>query len=187
MNERVFVIDLARCTGCQTCAVACRDRTDIPDDMALLHVETTESGAYPNPDLTHRVIHCFHCGRPTCVDACPAGAIWKRSGGLVTLEAGRCTGCGECLEACPFHALALLPAGVAAKCDGCADEVAAGWDPTCVRSCPMRALAYVTPTTLPLDGRVPDAAFRDHGVEPAVVYLCRPRQQGPGWPPRAEC
>jgi Fe-S-cluster-containing dehydrogenase component len=175
MNARVYVIDLARCTGCQTCAVACRDRAGTPDGMALLRVETTESGTYPNPNLTHRVLHCFHCGRPACVDACPTGALWKRTDGLVALEPGQCTGCGECLGACPFHALVLLSTGVAAKCDGCADEIAVGWDPTCVRSCPMRALAYLAPTTLPREGRVPDPAFTDYGVEPAAMYLCRPR------------
>jgi len=182
MSERVFVIDLARCTGCQTCSVACRDRADVPDDMALLRIETTESGTYPNPDLTHRVMHCFHCGQPACVDACPTGAIWKQSGGLVTLEAGQCIGCGGCLEACPFHAVVLLPTGVAAKCDGCADELAAGWDPTCVRSCPMRALRYAAPATLRLEGRMLEAALRDHSAEPAVAYLCRPRQHGIGRP-----
>jgi anaerobic dimethyl sulfoxide reductase subunit B (iron-sulfur subunit) len=185
VNERVFVIDLTRCTGCQTCAVACRDRADVPDHVALLRVETTESGTYPNLNVVNRVIHCFHCGRPACVDACPTGAIEKQSGGLVAIERGRCSGCGECLEACPFHAVALLPSGIAVKCDGCADEVAAGWDPTCVRSCPMRALDYVPPTTPPFEGRVPDAAFRDHSMEPAVLFLCWPRQQSFGLPSSA--
>ena len=64
-----------------------------------------------------------------------------------------------------------LDGGVASKCDGCADETARGWDPTCVRACPMRALGWGADGEKP--GRVADEAFDDHGIGPSVIYWRR--------------
>jgi hypothetical protein len=52
-----FTVDLARCIGCKTCAVACQDRAGLPDDLDWLRVETHEGGAYPTPTLSYRVVH----------------------------------------------------------------------------------------------------------------------------------
>jgi anaerobic dimethyl sulfoxide reductase subunit B len=175
VSECVYSIDLARCTGCQTCRIACRDRADLPDRVDWLRVEEREGGAYPAPTLTYRVVHCFHCTEPSCVAACPERGITRNPGGLVTIDQTACIGCGQCVGACPFGAIALLPEGPATKCDGCPDEVARGWDPTCVRACPMRALAYGRPETRRAN-RVPDDQFEDHGLGPAVAYWKRSRE-----------
>ena len=173
MSKPVFIVDMASCTGCYTCSVACKDRAGLPDELDLLRVEEHESGAYPVPNLDYRVIHCFHCAAPPCADVCPEEAISKQDNGLIAIDAEKCIGCGKCVEACPFGAIVMLPDGIAAKCDGCADEVARGWKPTCVRACPMRALRY-EPTGKPLSGnRYQDPDFDDHGIEPAVLYLRR--------------
>ena len=173
MNETVFAIDLARCTGCFACSVACKDRAGLPDDLDLLRVEEHETGAYPETGLYFRVIHCFHCDDPPCVEACPSKGISKGEDGLVTLAGEECLECAECAAACPFGAIVMGPDGAAVKCDGCADEVARGWDPACVRSCPMRALWYGPPDAVPVENRVRDARFDDQGIGPAVLYLCR--------------
>ena len=174
MSANRFIVDVARCVGCYTCAVACKDRAGLPDDgVDLLRVETHEEGAYPRPSLYFRVVHCFHCDEPACVEVCPTGALAKGPDGLVRLDAETCSGCGDCLEACPFSALVMLPEGIAAKCDACADELARGWEPTCVRACPMRALRYETTERALPQGRIPDPAFDGHGIGPAVLYLRR--------------
>jgi Fe-S-cluster-containing dehydrogenase component len=90
----------------------------------------------------------------------------------VQVERKRCNGCGNCLAACPFGVIVLSPEGRAFKCDGCADEVALGEDPTCVRACPMRALAY-SDQAPDWPKRVADGAFGDHGVGPRVTYVRR--------------
>jgi anaerobic dimethyl sulfoxide reductase subunit B (iron-sulfur subunit) len=173
MNDRVFIIDLARCIGCGTCSVACKDRAGLPDEVDLLQIETTESGAYPAPDVTHRVVHCFHCAHAPCVDACPVEALTHTADGFVELDKEACTGCGRCEETCPFAAVTVLPEGIAVKCDGCADELAAGIEPTCVRACPMRALSYApVPEPLPT-GRVRAVETRGQGAAPRVCYLQR--------------
>jgi anaerobic dimethyl sulfoxide reductase subunit B (iron-sulfur subunit) len=174
MNGALFVMDMASCVGCYACSVACKDRAGLPDALDLLRVEEHEGGAYPEPTLYYRVVHCFHCESPPCAEACPTQALAKSEGGLVVMDAGKCTGCGDCISACPYDAIVMLPEGVVAKCDGCPDEVAKGWQPTCIRACPMRALGYGPANdTLP-ENRVQDASSKNFGIGPAVLYLCRP-------------
>jgi anaerobic dimethyl sulfoxide reductase subunit B (iron-sulfur subunit) len=173
VSERRFIIDLARCTGCQACSIACKDRAGLPDELDWLRVEAHEGGSYPLPTLTYRVVHCFHCAAPPCAEVCPPGAIARHADGWVQIDAGLCTACGACVEACPFAAIVMPPQGAAAKCDGCADEVQRGWEPTCVRACPMRALGYGPETSASFQMRVEDPDL-DHGIGPAVRYLRRP-------------
>lgn len=175
MSAKVFVIDTARCTGCHACSMACKDRADLPDEFDLVRIEERETGTCPETAVSFRVVHCFHCAEPPCAEACPAGALSRDEGGLVSLDLAECTGCGECVEACPFRAIVVLPGGKAAKCDGCADEVARGLDPTCVRACPMRAMAYVPSEDVKRQGRT--VLIDGHGIGPAVLYLVRVRSQ----------
>jgi anaerobic dimethyl sulfoxide reductase subunit B (iron-sulfur subunit) len=172
VNQHLYTIDLARCTGCQACSIACKDRAGLPDDLDWLRVEEHEEGAYPHPIVTYRVSHCFHCAEPPCVYVCPMGALVKSQDG-VQLKADLCVACGTCIEVCPFAAIVMRPEGVASKCDGCADEVAQGWAPTCVRACPMRALGLVQDNSALPENRVQDD-FYDCGIGPAVRYLRRP-------------
>ncbi|MBC7315759.1 MAG: 4Fe-4S dicluster domain-containing protein [Chloroflexi bacterium] len=177
MTRNLYVIDLGRCTGCRACAIACRDRAHGGDGLAWLRVETTEAGQYPHVRITHRVVHCFHCSQAPCIAACPTEALVREARGLVQVIGERCVRCGACVEACPFGAITLGDQGPATKCDGCADELAQGREPTCVRACPMRALHYVEEQVWALPPRrVVDEAFDGHAAGPAVRYLKRPEE-----------
>ncbi|MHC4506051.1 MAG: 4Fe-4S binding protein, partial [Planctomycetota bacterium] len=72
MSRDVFVIDEARCTGCHACAIACKDRADLPDEVDWLLVREGETGTFPETAISFRIVHCFHCDEPPCVEACPA-------------------------------------------------------------------------------------------------------------------
>jgi anaerobic dimethyl sulfoxide reductase subunit B (iron-sulfur subunit) len=69
--------------------------------------------------------------------------------------------------------VAIDLSGIATKCDGCADEVDSGLDPTCVRACPMRALQYGRVEKEVAACRTEDDRFDDHGIGPSVSYLRR--------------
>jgi anaerobic dimethyl sulfoxide reductase subunit B (iron-sulfur subunit) len=167
-----FYVDLARCTGCDTCAIACKDRANLPDDVDWLRVERRELGRYPDVRLAFRVVHCFHCARPACLEACPVAAITRDNAGWVQIDASACTGCAACISACPFGAIVLGGDHLATKCDGCVDEVAAGIGPTCVRACPMRVLFHAPVESVDRP-RVEDPSWHDHGLAPRVWYGVR--------------
>jgi anaerobic dimethyl sulfoxide reductase subunit B len=197
MARAMFIIDLARCTGCHACAVACKDRgardelgrnTALPDDVDMLWVHSEERGHYPQADveplaLTFRPVHCFHCqdagvAANGCATACPVEAIQADDDGHWRVDLDTCVRCGACAEVCPFEAIDQLADGTPVTCDGCVDELARGWEPICVRACPMRALAYgpydgPVPSAEDYAGREPDLAWDAHGLRPRVVYLER--------------
>lgn len=55
----------------------------------------------------HAVVDAGRCaGCGACVEACPSGAIALED--VAVVERGRCAGCGACLGACPVDALALV-------------------------------------------------------------------------------
>ena len=70
------------------------------------------------------------------------GAIMRDSKtNAVIVDEDACTGCGQCIEKCPFGVLISHPdTKKAVKCDLC------GGDPRCVDVCPTNVLYY---TTLP--------------------------------------
>jgi Fe-S-cluster-containing dehydrogenase component len=95
----------------------------------------------------------------------------QQDDGLVQVDPATCIGCGQCIDACPFGAVVLGPEDVAVKCDGCADEVARGWEPTCVRACPLRALSVQSAEDALPPHRQVDEGFDGEGIEPRVRYL----------------
>lgn len=138
-----FYFDQTRCTGCYTCIVACKDWNDIkPGPVSLRRVISIEKGKYPDLFAAFLSISCYHCGKPACVEVCPCDAIYKREeDGLVVVDREACAGCGVCGDACPYDVPQFDEAdGRMQKCNFCLDRLAAGQKPTCVGSCPMRAL-----------------------------------------------
>jgi Fe-S-cluster-containing dehydrogenase component len=169
---KLFTIDTGRCIGCHACSVSCKDRAGLPDNYDLLRVERVEFGSFPKVEMFYRVSHCFHCESPACFEACRFDAISKNEDGYVILDENKCTGCGLCVDACPFEAIIKIPSKKVMKCDGCYDEVAIGLDPTCVRACLTRALSFKEVNKLSDLERI-DRDFNSFGIGPAVIYLIK--------------
>lgn len=147
MMQLAFYIDQTRCIGCYTCVVACKDWNDIPDGPAnWRRLVSIEQGVYPHPFWAFLPVNCWHCAEPTCVLACPEGAIIKRNDdGIVTVDQAACLGrdeCGLCLEMCPYQApqFGVEENAKMQKCDFCLERWYGGKSPVCVAACPTRAL-----------------------------------------------
>lgn len=123
-----------RCTGCFACMVACREKNNLPSGVFYLLLRSEEGQKYLQV--------CRQCAKPQCAAACRHGA-WKKQGHVLVSVPERCTGCGACLEACPYQAVSFCPESKkAGKCSLCVSVAGnpAGFSPACVKACPVGAL-----------------------------------------------
>jgi formate dehydrogenase iron-sulfur subunit len=159
MAEKVKLIDVAKCTGCRGCQLACKQWNGLPAG------QTVAAGTYQNPpDLqpnTWTLIRfqevaakdgvkwlfrkdgCMHCTNAACVKVCPSGALYYSDLGTVGIIKERCIGCKECVSACPFE----IPrydsvTDKVYKCDLCLTRIRADLPPACVKACPTGALTF---------------------------------------------
>ena len=76
-----------------------------------------------------------------CVEACPTAAMNRDETGIVSIDQGKCMGCGYCEWACPYSAPQYQAgSGQMSKCDFCRDELKTGNAPACVAACPTGAM-----------------------------------------------
>lgn len=167
MTRYGMAIDLSRCIGCNTCAVACKVSNNLPKDVwwNVVHTEgrdfaDTSKGTYGGEmQLSWLPVNCMHCENAVCEEVCPTGATVKRDDGIVTVDEETCIGCKSCMEACPYDVHRLIenepeyylelpigdPAakshkgGTVEKCDFCAGRIDRGEKPACMELCPGRA------------------------------------------------
>jgi len=83
---------------------------------------------------------CNHCLNPSCVAACPSGAIYKRGeDGIVLIDQTRCRAWRSCVAACPYKKTFYnWAAGKSEKCILCFPRIESGQPPACFHSCPGR-------------------------------------------------
>ena len=144
MKQKGFYYNSTICTGCKTCAIACKDKNDLPVGVNFRRVYSFEGGKFPNPWAYNLSLGCNHCAEPKCAANCPTGAIYKReSDGLVVQDHDKCIGCRMCVWSCPYEGPQYIEKeGKVGKCDGCADLVDKGENPACVDACIMRAIEF---------------------------------------------
>ena len=174
MAGKAILYDATKCTACRACQVACKQWNE------LKAVVTTNRGTYENPpDLswdtwikmefrevgnngnfrwlfTRRA--CMHCTDAGCVTVCPTKALYYHESGFVAYDESKCSGCGYCVEACPF-AVPRSGSGFITgirtmhKCTFCQDRVTNDMEPACVKTCPTGALTYGDRATLLAEGK----------------------------------
>jgi tetrathionate reductase subunit B len=157
MPKKIFVIDVAKCNGCHTCQVACKDEHVTNDWTPIakpqpetgqfwLKLEQRVRGTVPKVKVAYRPHLCMHCDQAPCMDACPVeDAIYKREDGLVIIDPVKCSGCRLCVDACPYNVIFFNEGlNIAQKCTGCAHLLDDGWkEPRCADACPTAAIRMV--------------------------------------------
>lgn len=80
---------------------------------------------------------CNHCLNPSCVAACPSGALYKRGeDGIVLLDQKRCRAWRSCVAACPYKKTFFnWSTGKSEKCILCYPRLETGQAPACFHSC----------------------------------------------------
>lgn len=104
MTHWVMVIDLDKCTGCQTCTVACKVENALGPTIQRVRVLANEIGEFPDVKRIYIPRRCMNCEDPQCTDVCPSGATFKRDDGIVAINQDECIGCRYCIMACPYNA-----------------------------------------------------------------------------------
>jgi tetrathionate reductase subunit B len=138
-----MVIDLHKCVGCHTCAVACKSENNVPLGFWRSWVKGIQKGAYPDVKDHYLPRLCNNCDIAPCVKVCPVRATVRRPDGIVTIYFGKCIGCGLCIAACPYDARFINPIRhTADKCTFCQQRVDKGLLPACVTSCIGRARTF---------------------------------------------
>jgi len=146
-----ILIDLTRCTGCNSCALACKVANDMPNpemppqalsSSALSYVSLEENAEGASFHVKRQCMHCLH---PACVSACTVGALRKTADGPVVYDSHKCIGCRYCQYACPFGVPTYdwnNPLGLIHKCQMCFQRTAHGEEPACIAACPNGALRF---------------------------------------------
>lgn len=141
-------IQTEKCTGCNTCKLACAVEhsksknlftavQETPKPRSRVFVEWVDTGA-KIPVL------CRHCENAPCINACISGAITRSSINSVITDSDKCIGCWTCVMVCPYGVISRdASTNKAYRCDRCPDREI----PACVWSCPTNALVYDTVET----------------------------------------
>ncbi len=80
---------------------------------------------------------CEHCLNPTCMAACPSGAIYKRTeDGIVLVDQDACRGWRMCVSACPYKKIFFNhETGKSEKCTLCYPRIELGEPTICSETC----------------------------------------------------
>lgn len=94
-------------------------------------------GQFENTFMMYLPRLCEHCLNPSCVAACPSGAIYKREeDGVVLIDQDKCRGWRMCVSACPYKKIYFNhESGKSEKCTFCYPRLEAGLPTVCSETC----------------------------------------------------
>ncbi len=116
MKKWNLVVDVAKCTNCNLCALAAQDEhvdNTFPGYAApmprhghrWIDLRTRERGQAPMVDVAHLPVLCQHCDDAPCQKAARGGAVRKRGDGIVIIDPDKARGQRQLVEACPYGAV----------------------------------------------------------------------------------
>jgi len=106
-------------------------------DANFADIEKEIYGQFENTFMMYLPRLCEHCLNPSCVAACPSGAIYKREeDGIVLIDQDKCRGWRMCVSACPYKKIYYnWQSGKSEKCIFCYPRIEAGQPTVCSETC----------------------------------------------------
>ncbi|MCY3725037.1 MAG: nitrate reductase subunit beta [Rhodobacteraceae bacterium] len=106
-------------------------------DYNFKDIEKEIYGEFENTFMMYLPRLCEHCLNPTCVAACPSGAIYKREDdGIVLIDQETCRGWRMCISGCPYKKIYYnWSSGKSEKCVFCYPRIEAGEPTVCSETC----------------------------------------------------
>jgi tetrathionate reductase subunit B len=190
---KAFVIDVTRCNGCYNCQIVCKDE-HCGNDWTPYAKPQPETGQFwgkmneyvrgqvPQVKMSYVFVPCQHCEDAPCIAACPVeGGIYTRDDGLVVIDPKKCTGCMNCVDACPYGAIYFNSnLNIAQKCTGCAhllDRADGSWtEPRCVDACPTGAIKFGEEDDLKDLIAQAEVLHPEYGLKTRVHYIGLPKR-----------
>jgi protein NrfC len=153
-SEGYLLVDSKECAGCTSCMAACSLVHEGIVNLSLSRIQVLRNCllAFPN-DI--QVVQCRQCAYPSCLKACPTGALYvdKQNGNVRTVDEKKCIGCEKCIEACLYVPSRIMwnhEGKHSQKCDLCAnapylgEKGGPGGKQACVAVCPARAIKFTS-------------------------------------------
>jgi len=156
-------IDLARCTGCHRCEVACAfyHTGKINRHLSRIKVLNLYESGVDGP------IVCVQCQERYCM-SCPENALSIGSLGQIIVAPTVCTLCGVCEKRCPIGAIEIFNE-IVYVCDLC------GGKPRCVEACTEQAIVFEPDGVQPSLAEIKSVTNRMNRSQKQQYYL---NQQG---------
>ena len=190
-----IVIDVAKCTGCYACFLACKDENcgeEFPGYTAAqpmtgqfwINIAEVERGTFPKVKVNHVPKLCGHCDEPGCLQSAMMEAVYKRDDGIVIIDPDKAVGQKQIVNACQRRMIFWNEEKqVPQKCDMCAHFLDQGYKkPRCVEMCPTGALIFGdlddpdSEISKLVAEKKPYSANPEFGLKENVLYLNIPKK-----------
>jgi len=193
---KVMVIDVAECTGCYLCQLACKDE-HVGNDWApyakaqpdigqfWMKINDMERGSGSFTRVSYVPTLCVHCENAPCMNVCPVNAIYRSDDGAVIIDPEKCNGCAQlgyeplCQKACPYDVIYFNEdLKIAQKCTFCEHLLKSGWEqPRCADACPTDAIKFGDENDPKMKEllKAAEPLHPEVDVKPRVLYLNLPK------------